>query len=279
MRFDAYAGNVWGGATASEVAEMVAFGTGGRTARGRPRGRYTDVFEVKDGAESIGWTARDEQLETAYFEFKGATTPKSAGAIRKHWTEAHTVSRLDACEDFDEPGAFSRLVAIVDAARDPRVTSHAWQPRGGDEGATVYWGSKQSRVMVRCYEAGKMKERVHFGRPDWARAEAQIRPGKAAEKKLASSISALDAWGFAEWSRRAAEALSHVEVQRFAPEHVPPQFDTTTLYLARAFRRHFEQMLLDFGDWECLGREVASIWEQDDATASAWERARAARSS
>lgn len=263
MRFDAYAGNV-SAASPEEVATMAAWSVSGRIERGRPRGRYHDVFEVKDGLEGVGWVGHDAQLDAAYFEFKGARTPDTAGAMRKHWPMRHTVSRLDSCEDFDAVGAFRLLVRLMDQAKDPRVKSQAITPRDGDRGETIYWGSPTSRVMVRVYEAGKMKERLHFGKPNWARAEAQIRPGKALEKRAAAQISPLDAWGFSAWSMRAAERLSHVEVQRFERVEEPPTFERTTLYLARAFRRHFESMLEDHGDWECVGRELAAVWAADD---------------
>jgi hypothetical protein len=263
LKFDAYAGNVTG-SRPGEVAEMLAFGVKGRSDRGRPRGRYHDVFDVKDGAESVGWVAHDPQLDTAYFEVKGARTPEAVLTIRKHWGQAHTVSRMDSCEDYSAPGAFEKLVEVMDRHKDPRVQSDEIRPRDGDRGRTIYFGRPSSRVYVRCYEAGKMKERLHFGRPDWARAEAQVRPGKAVEKRLAASVTALEAWGFGAWTQRAAEALSMVEVPRFAPDTTPPTFDGTTLYLARAFRRHFEEMLQDFGDWRCLGSELEAIWKADD---------------
>lgn len=269
MRFDAYAGNVWGGTACAEVAEVVALAAQGRVARGRPRGRYTDVFDVKDGAEAIGWVGRDAMIDTAYFEFKGVRTPDTSAALRRHWPSDHTVSRFDSCEDYDDLDAYRQLVAIMDAAKDPRVQSKAITPRDDDRGETTYWGSPQSRVMVRVYEAGKMKERLHFGRPNWARAEAQIRPGKAAEKLLAATITPLDAWGFSAWSQRAAQVLSQVEVGRYSMPSEPATFDKTTLYLARAFQRHFEQMRLDFGDWECIGREIEAVWAADDAAAKA----------
>ena len=263
MRFDAYAGNV-SGATPEEVATMCAWSVGGRIERARPRGRYRDMFEVKDGPVPVGWVGHDAQLDTAYFEFKGERTPDTSGAIRKHWADKHTVSRLDSCEDFDEGGAFGRLVELVDAHKDPRVQSKEIRPRDGDRGSTIYWGATTSAVMVRVYEAGKMKDRLHYGRPGWVRAEAQVRPGKAAQKRLAATLSPLEAWGFAAWSRRAAEAIAQVEVGRYAPQSTAPTFDKTTAYLARAFRRHWEAMLEDFGDWECVGRELAAVWKADD---------------
>lgn len=281
VRFDAYAGNAWK-ASPEQVAEMISFGVRGRVMRGKPRGRYSDVWEVtnlpQDG--SI-WIGRDQDIEAAYFEIKGTVTPAAVATIRRHWGDSHSVSRLDSCEDYNAPGAYAQLVTVVDRACDPRVKSHAWQPRGDraeELGATTYWGSTQSRVMVRCYEAGKMKERLHFGTPDWARVEAQVRPGKAAEKRAAAGISALDAWGFSAWSQRAAEILAHVEVQRFAPESEAPQFDRTTLYLARTFRRHFETMLEDHGDWECVGRELAAVWLADEEAAKRWTPSKRPRS-
>lgn len=247
---------------------MVSHAIRGRVERGRPRRRYHDVFEVKDGADLAGWVGHDSQLDTAYFEFKGATTPDTSGAIRKHWARAHTVSRVDSCEDFDEPGCYAKLLRLVDQAKDPRVQSHEIRPRDGDRGITTYWGSPTSRVLVRCYEAGKMKDRLHFGRPNWVRLEAQVRPGKALEKKACAALSALDVWGFSAWSHRAAERLTELELPRFAAPSEAPEFDRTTLYLARQFRRHLESMLEDLGDWECVGREIASVWRLDDAAGS-----------
>lgn len=263
MRFDAYAGNV-SGARPEEVAAMVSHAIGGRIERGRPRRRYHDVFEVRDGADQAGWVGHDDQLDTAYFEFKGATTPYTAGAIRKHWGERHTVSRLDSCEDFDERDSYGRLVRLVDQACDPRVQSHEIRPRDGDRGVTTYWGSHTSQVMVRCYEAGKMRDRLHFNRPHWVRLEAQVRPAKALLKRAAAACTPVDVWGFAAWSTRVADKLCQVEVNRFVAPSEPPEYDRTTLYLARAFRRHFEEMRADFGDWQCIGREIEAIWTRDD---------------
>jgi hypothetical protein len=264
MRFDAYAGNVWGGVPCAQVAEVVALAAQSRVERGRPRGRYSDVFEVKSGADMIGWLGRDYVNEAAYFEFKGETTPATSGAIRRHFPDTHTVSRLDACEDFDDASAFESLTVLLDGAKDPRVQSDLRAPRDGDRGRTIYWGSPSSRVMVRLYEAGKMRDRLHYGRPNWTRAEAQIRPGKAAEKMVAARVSPLEAWGFGAWTRRAAEQMSQVEVPRFAPTSTPATFDRVTLYLARTFRRHLESMLEDYGNWECIGRELAAVWSADD---------------
>jgi DNA relaxase NicK len=263
VKFDAYAGNIRGGRT-EQVAELVSFGLKGRVERARPRGRYNDAFEVKDGADVAGWLAHDPQLDAVYFEFKGQRTPDAVASIRRHWATSHTVSRADAAEDYDDPDAFDKLVAIMDRAKDPRVQSDMIAPRDGDRGRTFYWGARTSANMVRVYEAGKMKDRLHYMRPHWARAEIQARPAKAAHKLAVASMTPIEVWGLGAWTQRAAEALCEVEVPRFVVPQVAPTFDGTTLYLARAFRRHLAQMLEDHGDWECVGRELQSVWALDD---------------
>lgn len=264
MRFDAYCGSIAGG-DVEQVAGMISWSLKARMERGRPRGRHHDVFEVYDGAALSGWVGRDATLDSVYFEFKGATTPDAVQAIRKHWGQGgHRVSRGDSAEDYAEPGAFESVVAVVDGACDPRVQADMIAPRNGDRGRTFYWGATSSAVRVRVYEAGKMKDRLHFNRPDWVRAEAQVRPAKSIDKLAASFMSPVELWGFSAWTRKAAEVLTQVEVPRYAPAHTPPTFDGTTLYLARAYRRHLQEMLADLGDWECIGRELAAVWAADD---------------
>lgn len=265
MKFDAYCGNVRG-STAEQVAEVIAFGCKARIERGKGRRRYSDVFEVRDGNLGLGWVGTDSALGAAYFEFKGVGTPEAVETIRRHWVApGHTVSRLDSCEDYDEAGAFGRLVGIIDTYADPRVQADMIAPRNGNRGRTFYWGTRQSQAMVRVYEAGLMKDRLHFGRPSWVRAEAEMHPHKALLKMAAASLSPLEAWGLGGgWTTRVAEELCQVDVPRFSVPCDPPCFDRTTLYLARAFRRHFETMLEDFGDFECIGREIQEIWRLDD---------------
>lgn len=265
MRFDAYQGNVWEGRF-DQVAELIAHNVGGRVERGRPRGRYGIVLDVLDGASPVGWVADDGVNSTAYFEFKGERSPDVAEALRRHLEPgAHNVSRADVCDDFYEPGAFSRLVDLIDRTKqDPRVNSEAIVPRDGDRGQTVYWGSRTSAIRVRCYEKGKQKENLYLQRPNWARVEAQFRPSKSSQKALAATLNPVEFWGLGRWTKNVAEALLEIDIQRFAPPQSKPEYDKTTLYLATTFRRHFEEMLADFGDWQCIGREFQQIWDSLD---------------
>jgi hypothetical protein len=264
MRFDAYCGNVRGH-HAEQVAEVIAFSCKARIERGKGRRRYSDVFEVRDGNLGLGWVGTDTALGAAYFEFKGSATPQAVDSIRRHWAAPeHTVSRLDPCEDYDDPKAFERLLALVDAHVDPRVQSDIIAPRNGNRGRTVYWGTRKSQAMVRVYEAGLMKDRLHMARPHWTRAEAEMHPHKSLLKIAAATLSPVQAWGLAGWTQRVAEQLCQVDVPRFSVPQEPPRFDKTTRYLAQTYRRHWEQLLEDFGDFECIGREFREIWRLDD---------------
>jgi hypothetical protein len=262
MRFDCYAGNVKE-ASIDQVAELLGFRLKAPVSTGRRRGRYEQVREVKVGGDLLGWVGHDDYLKTSYFEFKGPTSPDAAACLRAHFPDSHTVSRLDSCEDYEDPKALERLVSIVDRVRDPRVKRKVIASRD-DGGSTFYWGSETSAAMVRVYEAGKMKERLHLGRPDWCRCELQLRPGKPLLKMAASQVEPLHAWGFTSWTGRLAEELSSVDVPRFVAPQIQPTYDRTTLYLSRAFRRHFQEMLSDFGSWDCVGREIESVWTADD---------------
>lgn len=272
MRWDAYAGNVRANVSREEVAFNIAKVTSSRVERGRPRGRYHDVFEIKDAGESVGWVGHDAMLDTAYFEVKGSRTPEAVEVIRRHWADAHTVSRGDSCEDFDDPDAYAYLRDLVDRNKDPRVQSLAMTPRDGDRGETIYWGRPTSVAMLRLYEAGKMKDRLHYGRPNWKRLELQCRPGKAAGKAALASMTALEAWGMSRWTHNVACLVAQAEIARFVVAQEPPTFERTTLYIARTFRRHFEEMREDFGDWRCIGEEMEAIWSADDEAKQGNER-------
>lgn len=263
MKFDAYAGSV-SAAGSHEVAAILAKDLSARLEPGNARGRYQDVFEVRDGHEPVAWVGLDRASEAVYFEGKGSRTPDLVGALRSRWPDRHRVTRMDACQDFEGPEVFGQLLEVLDTHRHRRVKSREISPRFADTGRTVNYGTRGGRSFIRLYEAGKMEERAHFGRPDWVRLELEYRPHKPTEKDGAARIDPLQVWGVTEWTRRAAEQLTREAIQRIEFAVEAPSFDTTTLYLARTFRRHLHELLEDLGDWTCLGREFEQIWTLDD---------------
>jgi hypothetical protein len=71
--------------------------------------------------------------------------------------------------------------------------------------------------------------------------------------------------GFSAWTKNLGEVLLATNIPRFEPEERHTSFDKTRLYLARAFRRHWEQSKEDGQDWVCIGKEIEAIWAADDA--------------
>lgn len=264
MRFDGYAGNVPADRPLEEVAEVLRFALGGVVNRGRPVKRYGEVLRVEHAGHCAVWLGRDTGNDLIYFEGKGESAPELAQAVRRHFP-GHTVSRADVCEDYDEEGAFERLQSLIRAHKGPRVRAgYVALPDDPAEGRTWAAGVRGGVSYIRLYEAGKMRERRHYGRPHWTRLEHEVRPHYAADKAAAAAMTPLELWGVSAWTRRVAEAITTVDVPRYEVERELPTHDKTRLYLARAFRRFFEECLADGQDWQCIGRDFEDIWEQDD---------------
>ena len=101
---------------------------------------------------------------------------------------------MDACADFDAPGAFEALLApSIEVKKERRIMGG----KAGDwddfpeKGRTLYLGSQSSPVRMRLYEKGLQPEYAHLNRPNWARIEVQVRPAKEA-KETFSSLSPME---------------------------------------------------------------------------------------
>jgi hypothetical protein len=267
MRFDGYAGNVEG-RPFEEVAQVLAMDLGGVLTRGRPVKRYGEVLRVEHGGHCAVWVGNDRGNGLVYFEGKGESSPELVESVRKRWP-GHAVARGDVCEDYDGEGVFEHLLAGLREHKGPRVRG-AFVQLSDDPGDPRTYGAGQRGgvAYTRLYEAGKMAERAHFGRPFWARLEGEFRPHYAADKKAAAVMSPLEFWGLTSWTKRVAEWAAEVEVPRYCPERLAPTFDRTREYLARVFRRHWEESLAEGRDWDCIGREIEAIWKADDDMAA-----------
>lgn len=156
--------------------------------------------------------------------------PHVMEVVREHWP-AHTVSRFDACADFDEPGAFDRLWRAVYAlARTPRrggrggmtSTSTVGDWIDAENGRTFYAGSRGSQYVVRVYEKGLEQRAKHpdvtFS-PDWVRVEAEVRPqGKG--KLLAATATPAEMFAWSALGSDILRAIADLEVESIAPARV-----------------------------------------------------------
>lgn len=263
MRFDAYAGTI----REQEfpyVAECIEASLGGIITKGNPRRRYGEVLDIDLAGRQAAWVGWDHGNGSVYFEGKGETSPDLVKAIRTYFPD-HTVARADVCEDYDGPGVFERLVEITRRHKGPKVKgAFVRLPDDPSEGRTYEAGVRGGVAMTRAYEAGKMADRLCYGRPDWARLEGEFRPHYAKDKAAAARMTPLQFWGFSAWTQRLGEFVAECEIPRVQIPVRESSHEKTSLYLARAFRRHWVEMLGDHGDWVCIGREFEAIWREDD---------------
>lgn len=260
MRFDAYAATI-PGADVYRVSQVLASCLDGVVSRGRPVRRFSATLAIDVGPRMAAWVGLDATSGAVYVEGKGETSPQLVNAIRGHFP-GHSAPRIDVCEDYDHPGAFEALQALVRGSKGPRVKGgYVALPDDQEDGRTWAAGKRGGVGYLRLYEAGKHPDRVHLGRPDWTRLELECRPHYARDKVAAASMSPLDVWGMAGWTHRVAQAVTQSPVSRFEPEIRRYSSDKTTRYIALTFRRHLQEM---HDQGEDIVRTFKAIWQEED---------------
>lgn len=260
MKFDGY------GATIRDqelpyVIDALAASIGGIACKGTPRRRYGSTIDIDLNGRMAAWVGQDSTSGAIYVEGKGESTPDLVRAIRVHFPE-HSAPRIDVAEDYDAPGAFEALQAVIRGAKGPRVKGgYVALPDDVEDGRTWAAGVRGGVGYIRLYEAGKHPDRVHLARPHWARAEVEARPHYARDKLAAAKMNPVDVWGLSAWTHRVGEALTQCEISRFDPEVRKYSYDKTDRYLAIMFRRHWEEKLANGEDIE---RTFRAIWEEED---------------
>lgn len=266
VRFDAYSATTVE-ANHAQIMAVLASGAGDESIYKIREGRGFHTFgeriaiSNKSGTEwaSVMWGGK--QGDRVMVEVKGEDTPNVVEALRSRFP--HRCTRVDACADFDAPGAFESLLG---ACQEVKAKHRIIGGKAGDwedfpeMGRTLYLGSRQSPTRLRLYEKGKQPEYAHLARPDWVRIEAQVRPAKEA-KEAFSKLSPLEVWGASRWTRDLAAMVLH--------EHVDPhpagttyrltERETALRWVCRQYGNHFLSLAQDLGSWECVGLTLQEI--------------------
>lgn len=267
MKFDWYAATL-PGVPAMDALEVIRSGMGGKVEEGRRRLGYAQCFRVIDAsgdqvAEVLSGSIGKNHLET-HAVATGGSAPQFAAVVRGAYPE-HRVTRFDAAEDLDEPGACVRLTETMgEVAARNRVKGLWIQPDDPEDGATYYLGGKSSSVTARCYQKGlQQRKLLHPARrPDvsehWARIEVQVRPPKQIGKTLAATLTPEQAWGFSAWSQDLILAALALNVEKVKGIGWQPQSDDerTFDWLCRQYGPLLGRMVEDLGSWECVGLTV-----------------------
>ena len=267
MKFDWYAATLPGVAP-NEALELIRSGMGSTVEEGRRRLGYAQCFQVHDAggdtvAEVLCGSVGKNHLET-HAVATGQNAPQFAALLRQAFPD-HRVTRFDAAEDWDEPGAFTRVTdAMGEVAVTHRVKGLWITPTNPEDGSSLYLGGKSSAVTCRCYQKGlQMRKEIHPAlRPSisehWARLEVQVRPPKQIGKALAATMTPEEAWGFASWSQELILSALKLKVEKIKGLGWKPQTDdeVTLDWLCRQYGPLLGRMVEDLGSWECVGLTV-----------------------
>lgn len=267
MKFDWYAATL-PGVGPMDALEVIKAGMGYSVEEGRRRLGYAQCFKVQNEggdtvAEVLCGSVGKNHLET-HAVATGENAPQFASVLRGAFPD-HRVTRFDAAEDLDEPGAFAKLTNTMgEVALAHRVKGLWIMPDDPDEGATYYLGGKSSAVTCRCYQKGlQLRKDIHpVLRPSisehWARLEVQVRPPKMLGKALAATLTPEQAWGFAAWSQDLILAALKLNVEKIQGLGWKPQTDDeiTLDWLCRQYGPLLGRMVEDLGNWECVGLTI-----------------------
>lgn len=238
VRLDWYSGSLVDPVEPDLVASVLASKLDGVLEPGMPRNGYRSCLRVMQGDHSSCELMWGGHNPTPFIQASGESSVPVATVMRDRW--AHRVSRIDACLDFDDPDAWDQVCGqALQVARmrgiKKRQAGDWLDPHQGDgEGRTLYIGAKTAAVQGRMYEKGKQLPEAE--RPNWVRAEVQVRPQKAA-KALLASLQPREVWGAAAWS---ADLL-----ERLTGDSVPPARVVT--YREPDGHRAYVAMLRQYG--------------------------------
>lgn len=237
-----------------DVMDALQVELGGDVVRCAGRHGYAERAVLSHGRRAVVSVSYGGAHDRCHVEATGAAADRLVPLIRRQWPD-HRVTRVDSAMDWDDHGCFAR---VRDCALRAKRASGLKSRLAGDwidarDGRTLYLGGKSAAVEVRVYEKGKQLPEA--GRPDWCRAECQVRPPKLAGKLALASVDAAGVWGAARWSSGLYEALQGLPVARVDMRGwVLPDDARARAVLVAQYGAALTRWADDYGgDWATLG--------------------------
>lgn len=259
-RFDAYTATTRA-ANHYQLADLLGADLSATEGRGFHSFGHRVGFRDQSGTEvgSVMWGGK--QADRVCIEVKGERTPEAVERLRGRFP--HRVTRVDSCADFDAPRAFSRLLRTCQAVKRAH---RIWGEKRGDwedqpeKGRTFYLGANTSPTRFRLYEKGLQPEYAHLGKPDWIRAELQVRPQKEARESFAA-LSPAEVWGASRWSRDLAASvlLDHVDPHPAGTVWRQTDLQARLEWLCRQAGPTLLELHAEVGSWECVGLTLGEM--------------------
>jgi hypothetical protein len=202
-------------------------------------------------------------------QFTSDSAQSGAELIRARFP-SHTVTRLDAREDFGDAGAFDRMLPVLlKAAERHRVKVDT---RGDHllrrEARTVYLGAPSSAVRLRQYDKAAELRAKFAADPvrlaevpeTLTRLEAQVRPQTRDARAAFASIEPMAVMGCSAWLREVWEEVAGL---RLEPVQVGKPWrqsddDRCYAYLLAQYGGFLERFKNDLGSWACVGEQIGS---------------------
>lgn len=277
VRFDAYSATTTEAKAGQLLGLMYPAYYGDKVTVGKGFHTFEHRYSVRDEhGEEVGAVSYGGRQGTrCMVEVKGERTPAVVERLRSAFP--HRCTRVDACADFDAPGAFERLLGPVLKAKED---FDLYGERRGDWdkpelGRTMYLGAPTSAIRARLYEKGKQPEYRYLGKLDWARLEIQVRPAKDARDAYAT-LDPLEVWGASKFTRQlAAEVLQqHLDPHPPGTTRRMASRDRAIRFMCRQYGAHLVSLQEDLGGWDVLG---LTLREQIEEERRAQERERRLR--
>ena len=228
--------------------------------------RLSLVTDDGDEVGSVSYGGR--QGDRCMLEVKGERTPEVVEGLRKAYP--HRCTRVDACIDFERPGAFEEVLEPVLKAK--REFDLYGERRGDWEkpelGRTMYLGAPSSAIRARLYEKGKQPEFRHLERFDLARLEIQVRPAKDAREQFAS-LQPVEVWGASKWTRQLAAEVLEQQLDAHPPGTVRKQAnrDRALRWMCQQYGPHLVSLSGDLGGWDVLGLTLREMIAEEKRAA------------
>lgn len=203
--------------------------------------------------------------------FVAASTADEVYPILQQMFPNHGVSRLDACEDYAEPGVWDKLEAMLaKVCAEHRVSMSPFgeghvRPDGtrdATKGRSWYCGSKSSPFRIVLYEKGL--EQLAKGipaDPNWVRLEVRIRPASKAKALVGGmGLKPCDLLGFSKWGLDVARYMGAEDIRRLRIGSVwkPGEQEQLCLKIVRMFDKGIERLIDQFPPDE-IGRMLCEV--------------------
>jgi hypothetical protein len=197
-----------------------------------------------------------------HFRASGYEARQAHSLITRLFPNNLKISRIDDAIDYIADDAWDSLYRIV----MPLIEKHGltYECVGdwikGENGRTLYIGSRNSERRICMYEKGKeqrQKKTNPDADPNWVRLELRTQPHKR-NKKAVAQLSPPELWASARWTHDLAQRLGNSELER---THLTAKTASQNpeYWLIRNYGNLLATKLGHLGSPEALGREIASL--------------------